>query len=286
MRIVTSPRCACHETPVTKWRLRERRFHGKMITAPHVARYFLDAQMTHPDFIEVYDNALDATACRALIQRFEASGRAERGVTGSGVDVSVKDSWDIPLDSDPAWGDARQLLNDAVLVGLRRYLRRFAYAMLAPMRLQVPHPVTGVLETLDQASVAALDDATLNTAILQLFRPGSINLQKYLADKGGYPYWHCELYPNPKLDYGESLHRVVLWTIYLNDGFEGRRNGVSVSGRKITPKAGSLLIAPTAFTHTHRGNMPRGGDKYIATSWILFQRAESLYDPAPEAPPR
>ena len=47
--------------------------------------------------------------------------------------------------------------------------------------------------------------------------------------------------------------------------------------RKVVPRTGDLLIAPTAFTHTHRGNRPGGGDKYIATSWILFQRAESLY---------
>ena len=51
--------------------------------------------------------------------------------------------------------------------------------------------------------------------------------------------------------------------------------------RKIAPKTGTLLIAPTAFTHTHRGNMPKGGDKYIATSWILFQRGEALYRGAP-----
>ena len=37
------------------------------------------------------------------------------------------------------------------------------------------------------------------------------------------------------------------------------------------------LIAPAAFTHTHRGNRPLGGDKYIATSWILFQRAEQIF---------
>ena len=47
--------------------------------------------------------------------------------------------------------------------------------------------------------------------------------------------------------------------------------------RKVTPETGSLLIAPTAFTHTHRGNRPQHGDKFIATSWILFQRAEVLY---------
>jgi len=38
-----------------------------------------------------------------------------------------------------------------------------------------------------------------------------------------------------------------------------------------------VLIAPAFFTHTHRGNRPQGGDKYIATSWILFQQAERLF---------
>jgi hypothetical protein len=45
----------------------------------------------------------------------------------------------------------------------------------------------------------------------------------------------------------------------------------------VNPKTGSVLIAPTAFTHTHRGNRPIDGDKYIATSWILFNRAELIY---------
>jgi len=50
--------------------------------------------------------------------------------------------------------------------------------------------------------------------------------------------------------------------------------------RKIAPRAGSLLIAPAAFTHTHRGNRPQGSDKFIATSWVLFQRAERLFGAA------
>jgi hypothetical protein len=37
-----------------------------------------------------------------------------------------------------------------------------------------------------------------------------------------------------------------------------------------------MVIAPAGFTHTHRGNMPVSNDKYIATSWVLFQRAEDL----------
>ena len=78
---------------------------------------------------------------------------------------------------------------------------------------------------------------------------------------------------------GESLHRWLLWTIYLNEGFEAGETEFLYQDRRIEPRTGRLLIAPTAFTHTHRGNRPRGGDKVIATSWILFQRAEALYPP-------
>ena len=234
--------------------------------------------MSQPDFIELYDGALDAASCRALIARFEASGHARRGATGSGVDLSMKDSWDIPLDLHPEWADARQRLNDVVFRGLKAYLRRYAHAALAPLQLKLPDPVTGEPTALDAQRLAALDDATLAMITKAIFRPGSINLQKYLADQGGYPYWHSELYP--KLDQAEALHRVVLWTIYLNDGFRAGETEFLYQARRIVPKAGSLLIAPTAFTHTHRGNRPEGGDKYIATSWILFQRAESLYGAA------
>ena len=130
--------------------------------------------------------------------------------------------------------------------------------------------------------VATLDDQTLTAIVARVFRPGTINVQKYVADQGGYPYWHCELYP--KMDNGETLHRVVLWTIYLNDRFSEGETEFLYQQRRIPPRTGSLLIAPTAFTHTHRGNMPKGADKYIATSWVLFNRAETLF--AQPQPPK
>jgi hypothetical protein len=232
-----------------------------------------------PDFIAVYDDLLDPAACRALVARFDASGLARRGETGGGVDVSLKDSWDIPLAAHADWADAVGALNDAALAGFKRYLRQHPHAALAPLRLQLPDPATGRPVALDAERLALLDDATLTAVILKVFRPGSINLQKYLADQGGYPYWHSELYP--KLDQGEALHRVVLWTIYLNDGFDAGETEFLYQARKVKPRTGSLLIAPAAFTHTHRGNRPQGGDKYIATSWILFQRAEALYGAGP-----
>ena len=75
----------------------------------------------------------------------------------------------------------------------------------------------------------------------------------------------------------ETLLRHLLWTLYLNDDFSAGETEFFYQQRKITPKTGSLLIAPAAFTHTHRGNQPEGGDKFIATSWVLFRQAGQLY---------
>jgi hypothetical protein len=227
------------------------------------------------DFIEVYDDALDAATCRALVERFERGGQARRGATGSGVDTSMKDSWDIALDRLPDWADARQALDDAAVRGMRRYLRRYAHVALAPLQLKMRDPATGALRLLDAGGVAAMKDEFLDGLIAKVFRPGGINIQKYVAGQGGYPYWHCEQYP--RMDGGEALHRALLWTIYLNDGFAAGETEFLYQQRKVRPRTGSLLIAPAAFTHTHRGNRPEGGDKFIATSWILYQRAEQLY---------
>ena len=127
----------------------------------------------------------------------------------------------------------------------------------------------GVLQDLDRATGTVLHGRDEVPGLLVL------NLQWYAAGEGGYPYWHCELYPR---DAGaETLHRHLLWTLYLNEGFAEGETEFLFQQRRIAPRTGSLLIAPTAFTHTHRGNRPQDGDKVIATSWILFQRAETLF---------
>ena len=231
--------------------------------------------MSTADFIEVYDDALDPAVCAALIRRFEASGEAVRGSTGGGVDTRLKDSWDIRV-SGPSWSDAEAALNAAMMSALMRYLRKYPYTVLAPIALRMPDS-SGALTLIDPERLRALSDESLRALIRRTLRPGAINLQKYFANQGGYPYWHCELYPKSGDAQGETLHRTLLWTAYLNDGFAEGETEFLHQQRKIVPKTGALLIAPAGFTHTHRGNMPIGGDKYIATSWVLFQRAEQVY---------
>jgi len=229
------------------------------------------------DFIEIYENALDPAVCATLIRRFDASGEAVRGATGGGVDLKLKDSWDIHISGRSQWHDAERALNAAMMASLMRYLRNYPYTLLAPLSLSMPDADSGSATRLDAQRLTALPDNLLQALIRKTLRPGTINLQKYISDQGGYPYWHCELYPKLGDAPAETLHRTLLWTIYLNDDFGEGETEFFHQQRKIVPQTGALLIAPAAFTHTHRGNMPKRGNKYIATSWILFQRAETVY---------
>ena len=226
------------------------------------------------DFIEVVPGALDRDTCVAIVERMRDSSQLQPGRVGGGVLPQLKDSRDLSITGKPEWADAEKLLNDAVFAGVLGYLRRYPQALIAPLMLQQPG-ADGQAQRLQADDFATMDEARLAGLAMACLRPGAINLQWYRADQGGYPYWHCELYPrHPD---AETLHRHLLWTIYLNDGFDAGETEFLFQQRKVVPQAGDLLIAPTAFTHTHRGNRPQGGDKFIATSWILFQRSEVLF---------
>ncbi|MEO6264482.1 MAG: 2OG-Fe(II) oxygenase [Luteimonas sp.] len=227
-----------------------------------------------PDFIEVYDSALDRGACAAIVERVRNSAALQPGRIGGGVFPELKHSRDLSLGGKPEWADVEAALNQAVFGGLLAYLRRYPQALIAPLMLQQPD-AGGAPKRLAAEDLATMDDAALAPLLGACLRPGAINLQWYAAGEGGYPYWHCELYPRDPS--AETLHRHLLWTLYLNDDFDQGETEFRFQQRKIMPRTGSLLIAPTAFTHTHRGNRPQRGDKFIATSWILFQRAEALF---------
>jgi hypothetical protein len=236
-----------------------------------------EARPDADDFIETYAGALSQQDCAHLILRFEKSGKATRGETGGGVNIKVKNSWDITISDHPEWADVERALNGVMYSGLKRYLRKYPYTLLAPLALKIARSDGSEALPIDADVLASLDDERFGALVAMTLRPGKINLQKYIADEGGYPRWHCELYPKLNDPQADTLHRVLLWSVYLNEGFSEGETEFLHQRRKIVPQAGSLLIAPTAFTHTHRGNMPKGGNKYIATSWVLFQPAEKVF---------
>jgi hypothetical protein len=230
--------------------------------------------MSDKDFIAITPEALSREACAEIVGHLRRSNALQPGQVGGGVYPELKRSRDISITGKPEWQQVEQALNMAMLGGLIRYLREYPKALIAPMMLQQPGPA-GKLRRLTAEDLVAKDDEGIIELIRACLRPGNVNLQWYRAGEGGYPYWHCELYPRDASC--ETLHRHLLWTLYLNDEFEEGETEFMYQQRKIKPQTGSLLIAPAGFTHTHRGNRPQGGDKFIATSWILFQRAEVMY---------
>ena len=79
----------------------------------------------------------------------------------------------------------------------------------------------------------------------------------------GYHVWHCE---HAGVEYGKRLHLVIL---YLNE-VEGGETEFLYQHKRVAPKTGRLMICPSGFTHTHRGNPPLNGCKYILNGWIEF----------------
>ena len=241
--------------------------------------------MSH-DFIEVYENALSPAECQALIQRFEASKLAKPGATGNGVDTRKKDSLDIVISQQPAWQDVTQQVTARLFEHMLSYVNKYRFLTMGALALTLAHPRTGAptelnLETFDD--LCTEDDGqgrrrmrpNLTALVRALYRSGHINMQKYAANKGGYHHYHSEIFPkDPQC---EQLHRVLLWMYYLNDVEQGGETEFYYQQRMLKPKAGSLVIAPAGFTHTHKGHVPRSGNKYILTSWLLFQRAEALF---------
>lgn len=227
------------------------------------------------DFIGIYDNALAASQCDAIRARFDDCKHVTRGRTGNGVDIQKKDSYDLTINGHPEFDDIGALLTQTMARHLAQYMDRYRMLLIGALSPQVAHPRTGEPVTLSLDNFDEFGTPNIVALMQSIYRVGNTNLQKYLQGTGGYHHWHSEIYPQ---NAGcETLHRVLLWQFYLNDVEDGGETEFLYQGRKIEARKGRLVIAPAGFTHTHKGHVSRSGDKYIATSWILFQRAEALF---------
>jgi len=95
------------------------------------------------------------------------------------------------------------------------------------------------------------------------FKDMGYGLQRYQA--GEYYHYH--------IDGGshDFSHRqlVALW--YLNDvPGPGGETEFLFQNVKINPEAGKLILFPPFWTHEHRAVTLPEGEKYIATTWLVF----------------
>jgi hypothetical protein len=96
---------------------------------------------------------------------------------------------------------------------------------------------------------------------LQGYAVYDLKLQKTLPLQG-FHAWHYENVTKV------TCMRKLVVMLYLNDVEEGGETEFLYYPKRIKPEAGKFLIWPAEFTHTHRGNAPLAGEKYIITSWV------------------
>lgn len=233
------------------------------------------------EFIKVIDNVLSPELCKTLMRKFDKSKNVQPGRTGGGVDTDKKISSDVSIITNQEFQPETQDVLQATTQHIVEYFREHYFALIGPLGLTLPNPETGKPEKVTQENFEKLAAPQLPMLVQNIFRLGDVTQQMYKQGRGGYMYWHSETYP--QLQHNDALHRMLLFMFYLNDVEEGGETEFYYQKMKVKPKQGTMVIAPAYFTHTHRGNIPTSGDKYILTSWVLFNQAEKLYGQPPQS---
>ena len=180
----------------------------------------------------VYENptALKTYACDEIIDRFKEDDRTYQGITTKGENTELKKSLDLAISTFDDWKDIDDLLFKSVSENLTTYIDK--------------------LSLFTDIALWNNTDITDNGYTIKQYEPGD------------YFHWHVDRQMN------QTHIRTLAYIWYLNDSFEKGETEFLYQSKRFQPKRGQVLIWPRGFTHTHRGNPPLSGEKYIATSWL------------------
>lgn len=233
------------------------------------------------NFIVEFKNALTPQYCQQLINKFENSQNKKVGRTGSGIDTTKKDSLDLYLSNEPDWQEERNTIAQIILKATVEYAKEYPFILTGAVSPSIQDPESGKLKTVSYEDTCKMSDSEIERLVGYIYTIDDINMQRYTKGQGGYHHWHSEHFPHPTDPTQRSLHRVLLWLVYLNDVEEGGETEFFYQQAKVKPTQGSIVLAPCGFTHTHRGSIPKSSDKYVLASWIMFNNAAKLYTPEP-----
>ena len=71
-------------------------------------------------------------------------------------------------------------------------------------------------------------------------------------------------------DLADALGMNKPYGALINDVEEGGETEFLYQSKRVESKKGRIVICPSGFTHTHRGNPPLKGNKYMINGWIEF----------------
>jgi len=103
-------------------------------------------------------------------------------------------------------------------------------------------------------TIALPNSTKFSDLIMKRYRPGGQDLFQLHFDA---------------INHVANRYVVFLW--YLNDVAEGGETRFPQLGQSVESRAGRLLMFPPYWMYQHEGLPPRSGDKYILSTYLLFQ---------------
>lgn len=191
----------------------------------------------HDNFIGIYDDFFSREYCQTLIDYFEWCKKSNRSY-GRGTDEIVKK--DISANLNPTSHDQIVFSHPNIQAYVEEFNRVFWDECYADYRNTY-------------SILNSHDSHTMFTYKIQKTLPGE-----------GYHVWHCE---NSHKMYSTRLATYIL---FLNEGFNGGETEFLYLSKRISAQPGRLIIFPTNYPWTHRGNPPLSGVKYIMTGWVEY----------------
>jgi hypothetical protein len=189
------------------------------------------------DFIGVFDGYVSKDLCQKIIEAFEKAKSAGRAISRQQENPQRS-----ALSQDD---EACSLINEDPQ--LANEFGRIFWDQIYPAYAQ-EYPI-----------VSDLDHHVIKSLKLQKTTP-----------TGGYHMWHCE-----QGAYAVA-ERMMAFSLYLNDVEFGGETEFLYQKRRLEAKQGRVALWPAGYTHTHRGNPPYSGDKYILTGWVVFEDPDAL----------
>ena len=205
------------------------------------------------DLIVEIDGALDTDFCESVINRFEEDPRIKAGVSGSGLDETIKKSTDLHLSTVDGWKDIDTAFYDALFPHSREY-----YSFLKK----------------ELGMVSVYGDSLCDSGY-QIQKTSPEGFYAWHTDDAYFFVRDTDTVPtSSNRIYQSSVgyeRRIYTYIFYLNDVTDGGRTQFRLGGDEyysVTPKAGKLILFPANSFYNHRGEVLNSGVKYLSTGWV------------------
>ena len=184
--------------------------------------------MNIEDLIYVSEKRLDRDFCKHCIEKFKIDDNRYQGITGSGVNLKMKQSTDLKISTKDNWKDEDKVFYESFKDSYELYQNWIS----------------------DNHS-----DLYLDACLRGHIEDTGYQIQETLP--GGFYNYH-----------NDGMHDRLLTIIwYLNDIHEDGYTEF-YSGLKIQPEEGKIMMFPALWPYVHRGFPPKSETKYICTGWI------------------